>query len=168
MPESTEVFRFRWHGSHYPGSPVEELWFAIERDQRGTWWFDAYVLGRVRLSGGAPHVARFARWLLEPPPQERYESEFLLVDDEPQPGRAISWLARGATEPERIDTIELTVEVLLGREGEGGPEFLQLAPAGHAPEHGIAFQVCAELEWDPMDRTTLERTATALLTATST
>ena len=162
---SAADFRFAWQGAHYSGRPVEELWFALERDEHGDWWFAAYFLGRVWLSGGAARAAEFARWLLVPPPRQRYEKDFVLLDDEPTPGRAISWLAPDATEAERIEDTELTVEIMIGRDDDGGPEYLILQPSGHAPRQGFAFQICAELVWEPMDRAAVERTAAALLAA---
>ncbi|GAA4022205.1 hypothetical protein GCM10022247_53010 [Allokutzneria multivorans] len=155
--------RFSWLAAHYPGRPVEQLWFALDRDARGDWWFDAYFLGRVRLSGGSEHVARFASWLLKPAVDEAYERSFVLVDDEPDPGRPISWLAPGATEPARVSDTVLTVEVMIGRDEDGGPEYLMLQPSGRAPQQGFAFQICAELVWEPMDRASVERAAVALL-----
>ncbi|MCP3804831.1 hypothetical protein NLX83_36750 [Allokutzneria sp. A3M-2-11 16] len=162
---SAAGFRFAWRGSHYSGRPVEELWFALDRDERGDWLFDAYFLGRLPLSGGAEHAAAFARWLLAPPPRRRYEKDFVLLDDEPTPGRAISWLAPDSTEAERVEDTELTVEIILGRDEDDGPEYLILQPSGHAPRHGFAFQICAELVWEPMDRAAVEHTAALLLDA---
>jgi hypothetical protein len=159
-----EVFRFGWRGSHYPGRPVEDLWIAIGRDTGGAWWFDAYFIGRVRLRGGPQHVAGFARWLLTVPPENPYESEFMLIDDEPQPGQGISLLPEGTL---------LTVEVRLGREETGGPEFLQVLPSGltavlpSGQGQRAAFQVCAELECQPVDRIVLEQAAATLLAITA-
>ncbi|WP_185899548.1 hypothetical protein [Streptomyces sp. WAC07061] len=138
-------FRFGWRGSHYPGRPVEELWLAVGRDPDGGWYFDAYFLGRTPLPGGAPVAAAFARWLLAAAPEGRYEEEFLLLDGVPRSGSL------------------LTVEVLLGREEAGGPEYLQVLLSGEAGGH--AFEVCAPLECRRVVRAELEAAAQRLLGA---
>ncbi|MDK9497610.1 hypothetical protein QEZ40_002551 [Streptomyces katrae] len=143
-------FRYGWRGSHYPGEPVEDLWLAVDRDPDDGWCFDAYFLGRTALPGGAPLAAAFARWLLAAAPEGRYEEEFLLLDGEPQSGSRR--LADGAL---------LTVEVLLGREEAGGPEYLQVLLSGEVG--GRAFEVCAPLECRRVDRAELEAAANRLL-----
>lgn len=140
-------FRFGWRGRHYPGEPVEELWLAVGADGTdGTWWFDAYFVGRTTLAGGAPMAAAFARWLLADAPEGRYEEEFVLVDAEPH----------GAD-----GTRRLTVEVLLGREEAGGPEYLQVLPYGEVG--GYAFAVCAPLVCPRVVRADLDAAAARLL-----
>jgi hypothetical protein len=156
-----ELFRYQWRGSHYHGAPISDLWFALGTDD-GVWWFDAFFIGRAPLTGGAAQATAFARWLLEDPPPERYEKEFLLVEDEPMPGFGITWIPDGEHRPVHIQNTRLTVECLLGREEVGGPEYLLVVPAGHAPDQGFGFQVCAELECEPLDRCQLESTAAEL------
>jgi hypothetical protein len=128
---------------------------------------EATLVGRVELRGGAPQAAAFARWLLAARPEGPYETEFLLVDRELGAAPAIAWLPAGALEPVRIEHTTLTVEVLLGREAAGGPEYLIVEPMGFAPEQGFAFQVCEPLDCEPLDRARLEREAAALLAAAS-
>uniref|UniRef100_UPI002F907165 hypothetical protein n=1 Tax=Streptomyces sp. NBC_01001 TaxID=2903713 RepID=UPI002F907165 len=144
-------FRFGWRGSHYPGMPVDDLWLAVGQDPDGTWWFDAYFIGRVTLLGGAPRAIAFAQWLLASPPEGLYEKEFMLVDGEPQSGSRR--LANGTL---------LTVEILLGREEAGEPEYLQVLPSGEVRNY--AFEVCAPLECKRVVRAELEAAATRLLT----
>ncbi|MEU9718139.1 hypothetical protein [Streptomyces sp. NPDC047976] len=146
-------FRFGWRGSHYPGGPVEELWLAVGGEPGGGWCFDAYFIGRTPLPGGAPLAAAFARWLLAAAPEGRYEEEFLLLDGEPQSGSRR--LADGTL---------LTVEVLLGREEAGGPEYLQVLLFGEVG--GYAFEVCAPLECRRVVRAELEAAAERLLGGT--
>lgn len=143
-------FRFGWRGSHYPGMPVDDLWLAIGRGPDGTWWLDAYFIGRTTLMGGAPRAAAFAQWLLACPPEGRYEKEFMLVDSEPQSG------SRRLT-----DGTRLTVEVLLGREEAGEPEYLQVLLSGEI--RNFAFEVCAPLECRQMLRAELEAAAARFL-----
>lgn len=143
-------FRFGWRGSHYPGMPVDDLWLAVGKDPDGTWCFDAYFIGRTTLMGGAPRAAAFAQWLLACPPEGRYEKEFMLVDSEPQSG------SRQLT-----DGTRLTVEILLGREEAGGPEYLQVLLSGET--RNSAFEVCAPLECQRVLRTELEAAAARLL-----
>lgn len=163
MSVPPEIFRYGWRGSHYAGSPVVDLWFAISRDPDGGYWFDAYLVGRLRVRGGAPHLADFARWLLAERPDGPYEAEFLLVADVPQEGLGGSWLPPGGTSPEWVDDLRMSVEILIGREAAGGPEFLQVIPLGHSVGKGFGFQPCAELECEPLDRPTLDRAAARLL-----
>ncbi|WP_329383084.1 hypothetical protein OG625_20715 [Streptomyces sp. NBC_01351] len=143
-------FRFGWRGSHYAGTPVDDLWLAINKDPDGTWCLDAYFIGRTTLMGGAPRVAAFAQWLLACPPDGRYEKEFTLVDSEPQSG------SRRLT-----DGTRLTAEILLGREEAGGPEYLQVLLSGEI--HNYAFAVCAPLECQRVLRAELEAAAARLL-----
>ncbi|MGE7386917.1 hypothetical protein ACQKM2_15690 [Streptomyces sp. NPDC004126] len=143
-------FRFGWRGSHYPGAPVDDMWLAVGADPGGGWYLDAYFIGRTPLPGGAPLAAEFARWLLAPAPEGRYEEEFLLLDGEPQRGSRA--LAEGAL---------LTVEVLLGRAEAGGPEYLQVLLFGEVG--GRAFEVCAPLECGRVVRAELEAAAQRLL-----
>lgn len=148
-----EGFRFGWRGSHYAGVPVEDMWLAVGRDPDGTdgaWCFDAYFIGRTALAGGAPRAAAFARWLLAEAPAGRYEEEFTLVDAEPQSGSA-----------RLSDGTRLTVEVLLGREEAGGPEYLQVVLSGAVG--GYAFEVCAPLDCPRVLRADLEAAAARLL-----
>lgn len=143
-------FRFSWRGSHDAGMPVDDLWLAINKDPDGTWCLDAYFIGRTTLTGGAPQAAAFAEWLLACPPEGRYEKEFVLVDGEPQSGSRR--LADGA---------RLTVEILLGREEAGGPEYLQVVLSGEIRTYG--FAVCAPLECQQVLRAELEAAAARLL-----
>lgn len=55
-----------------------------------------------------------------------------------------------------------TVEILMGREEDGGPEYLQVLPSGE--KHSLAFEVCAPLECQPVPRAYLEAAAARLLT----
>ncbi|WP_327270991.1 hypothetical protein OG609_01065 [Streptomyces sp. NBC_01224] len=151
--ETEPAFRLGWRGAHYLGSPVDDLWIAIGEEPDGTWWFDAYFIGRVPLGGGAPRSAAFAQWLLATPPEGRYEKEFMLIDGEPQRGsRQIA------------DGTWLTVEVLMGREETDGPEFLQVLLSGETRVQRLAFEVCAPLECQPIHRSDLEDTIARLLT----
>ncbi|MGW6855592.1 hypothetical protein [Streptomyces xanthophaeus] len=146
------VFRFGWRGSHYPGEPVDDLWLAIGEDPDGTWCLDAYFIGPTTLTGGAPRAAAFAQWLLVSPPEGRYEKEFILVDGEPQSGSR-----------RLADGTRLTVEILLGREEAGGPEYLQVILTGEIRNY--AFAICAPLECQPVLRAELEAAAARLLTS---
>ncbi|MEU9039475.1 hypothetical protein AB0D45_31850 [Streptomyces sp. NPDC048352] len=123
---------------------------ARRRGSRGC--FDAYFIGRAALTGGAPRAAAFARWLLAAPPEGRYEDEFTLVDGEPQSGSR-----------RLADGTRLTVEVLVGREEAGGPEYLQVLLSGEVP--GGAFEVCAPLVCERVPRADLEAAAARLLTS---
>ncbi|MFE9796556.1 hypothetical protein ACFYRL_33040 [Streptomyces goshikiensis] len=145
-------FRFGWRGSHYPGLPVDDLWLAVGKDPVGAWCFDAYFIGRMTLNGGAPRAAAFAQWLLASPPEGRYEKEFMLLESEPQNG------SRRLT-----DGTRLTVEILLGREEAGGPEYLQVLLSGEIGN--AAFEVCAPLDCERVLRAELEPAAARLLTA---
>lgn len=144
------AFRFGWRGSHYPGRPVDDQWLAVGQDPDGAWYFDAYFIGRTTLSGGAPRAAAFAQWLLASPPEGRYEKEFMLVDSEPQSGSR-----------RLADGTRLTVEILLGREEAGGPEYLQVLLYGEIRNR--AFEVCAPLECRHVLRAELEAAAARLL-----
>ncbi|MDT0547565.1 MULTISPECIES: hypothetical protein [Streptomyces] len=146
-------FRLDWRGNHYSGTPVDDLWLAVFKTLDGVWWFDAYFIGRVPLRGGVARAAAFARWLLAAPPDGPYETEFVLVRGEPQAGTR--QIAEGTL---------LTVELLMGREQPGGPEFLQVLLFGETPVRHLAFEVCAPLDCQPMPRAELERAATGLLT----
>ncbi|MET7952304.1 hypothetical protein [Micromonospora sp. NPDC005324] len=146
-----ELFRFEWRGSHYVGRPVEDLWTAIGRDADGEWWFDAYYVGRLSLHGGALQAAEFARWLLAVPPDDSYESGFLLIDDEPAAARG-NW-----------NDAHLSIEFLLGRDEPGGPEYLQIIPTGYSQALKVGLSICAELECQPVSRSTLEHAARRLL-----
>ncbi|MGY0064155.1 hypothetical protein ACWY4P_48285 [Streptomyces sp. LZ34] len=152
VDETDPGFRLGWRGSHYSGRPVEDLWVAVGKDPDGTWWFDAYFIGRVTLRGGARRAAAFARWLLAPPPEGPYEKEFMLIDSEPQTGSR--HIAEGTL---------LTVEVLMGREEPGGPEFFQVLPSGETPVRRLGFEVCAPLDCQPVPRADLEHAAARLL-----
>ncbi|MFD9081845.1 hypothetical protein [Streptomyces erythrochromogenes] len=143
-------FRFGWRGSHYAGRPVDDLWFAVGKGPDGAWFFDAYFIGRTTFHGGAPRAAAFAQWLLASPPDGRYEEEFALIDGEPQAG------SRRLTDGSR-----LTVEILLGREEAGGPEYLQVLLHGETGNAG--FQVCAPLTCLRVSRSELGASAARLL-----
>ncbi|MFK0256147.1 hypothetical protein [Streptomyces sp. NPDC090445] len=147
-------FRLGWRGTHYSGMPVEDLWLAVGKAPDGSWWFDAYSIGRVTLPGGAPRAAAFAHWLLTSPPEGPYEKEFMLIHGEPQRG------SRRLT-----DGTRLTVEILMGREEAGGPEYLQMLLTGEI--RAFAFEVCAPLECRPVPRADLEAAAARLLTIAS-
>ncbi|MCX4826014.1 hypothetical protein OG883_40790 [Streptomyces sp. NBC_01142] len=146
-------FRLGWRGIRYPGMSIDDLWLAVGKAPDGTWWFDAYFIGRVTLRGGAPRAAAFAQWLLTPPPEVQYEKEFILVHGEPQ-----------CRSRQIADGTRLTIEILMGREEAGGPEYLQVLPSGETPRQGIAFEVCAPLECQPVPRADLEAAAARLLT----
>lgn len=145
-------FRFGWRGSHYPSVPVDDHWLEVGQDHVGAWYFDAYFIGRTTLSGGAPRAAAFAQWLLVSPPEGRYEKEFMLVDGEPQSGSR-----------RLADGTRLTVEILLGREEAGGPEYLQVLLFGEIGN--LAFEVCAPLECQQVLRPELEAAAARFLTS---
>ncbi|MFJ5804100.1 hypothetical protein [Streptomyces decoyicus] len=132
--------------------PVDNLWLAVGKGPAGTWCFDAYFIGRTTLTGGALRAAAFARWLLASPPEGQYEKEFMLVDGEPQSG------SRRLT-----DGTRLTVEILLGREEAGGPEYLQVLLSGEI--RNVAFEVCAPLVCQRVLRAELEPAAARLLTS---
>ncbi|AXE82256.1 hypothetical protein [Streptomyces atratus] len=150
--ETGSVFRLGWRGTHYPGTPVDDLWIAILKEPDGTWWFDAYFIGRVPLGGGAPRSAAFAQWLLATPPEGPYEKEFMLIDGERQSG--LRQIADGTL---------LTVEVLMGREETGGPESLQVLLSGETRVQRLAFEVCAPLECTLVRRSDLEDSIARLL-----
>ncbi|MDX2394976.1 hypothetical protein ACWGHM_36635 [Streptomyces sp. NPDC054904] len=143
-------FRFGWRGSHDAGTPVDDMWLAISKDPDGTWFLDAYFIGRTTLTGGAPQATAFAQWLLACPSEGPYEREFILIDSEPQSG------SRRLT-----DGTRLTVEILLGREEAGGPEYLQVLLFGGIRDY--AFPVCAPLECPRVLRPELEAAAARLL-----
>jgi hypothetical protein len=146
-----EVFRYQWHDPRPVGLP-DDWWFAIGRDDQ-QWWFNATLVGPVRLQGGAAQAAAFASWLLATPPIGPYEKEFLLVDQEPRPHFAVA------------EHTTLTIEVLLARETADGPECLTVMPTGDAPEQGFAFEWCGPLYCEPLDRVSLEEAAAKLLVA---
>ncbi|MEU7508636.1 hypothetical protein ACFZBM_17795 [Streptomyces lavendulae] len=143
-------FRFGWRGSHFPGMTVDDQWLAVGEGPVGAWYFDAYFIGRTTLSGGAPRAVAFAQWLLASPPEGRYEKEFVLVDGEPQSG------SRRLT-----DGTRLTVEILLGREEAGRPEYLQVLLSGEI--RNLPFEVCAPLECQQVIRPELEAAAARFL-----
>ncbi|MDA5284113.1 hypothetical protein [Streptomyces sp. Isolate_45] len=130
--------------------PVDDMWLAISKDPDDTWCLDSYFIGRTTLTGGAPHAAAFAHWLLACPPEGPYEKEFILIDSEPQSG------SRRLT-----DGTRLTIEILLGREEAGGPEYLQVLLFGEIRDY--AFPVCAPLECQRVLRPELEAAAARLL-----
>ena len=134
------------------------MWIAITKDDDESWWFDAYLLGRCRLSGGRQCVEDFARWLLAPVPEGVYETEFVLIDNERQTvGHAGALLGEGQY---------LNIEILLGRNESGGPESLTVVATGDTgPPSYRAFLLFAGLECEPVDRDYLERAAAELLGA---
>jgi hypothetical protein len=162
MGSGREMFRYQWRGSHFHEGPVEDLWFALGEDS-GEWWFDAFYIGRARLTGGAARAIAFAQCLLEEPPTGRYEKEFLLVHNEPW-GRGMYWKRDGQETPLRIVNTTLEVTCLLCRDIPEGAEYLTINPSGHAPEDGVGFDICAELWSKPVDRSRLRSAATTLLT----
>ena len=54
-------FELAWP-QYYAGRGEE--WFRLGRDDDGQWWYDGWLIGRGPISGGAEHVAAFARFLL--------------------------------------------------------------------------------------------------------
>ena len=134
------------------------MWIAITKDDDESWWFDAYLLGRCRLGGGRQRVDDFARWLLAPVPEEAYETEFVLIDDERQTGDHAGAVLREGQ--------YLNIELLLGRSESGGPEYLTVVPTGDTgPPSYWAFLLFDGLEYEPVDRDYLERAAAELLEA---
>lgn len=95
---------------------------------------DSFRYGAMFGSAAVRAAAEFARWLLAPRPQGQYEVEFRVVD---------AWPARGP---------EYTVEIGLGREDAGGPEYLVMWPSGYLPGIGQGADVGPELMWEPVDR----------------
>ncbi|MCY1137079.1 hypothetical protein OWR29_03650 [Actinoplanes sp. Pm04-4] len=59
-------FELAWPHDHYGPGTTE--WLTIAREPDGQWWYDGFMVGRVPISGGAEHVAAFARWLPADPP----------------------------------------------------------------------------------------------------
>ncbi|MFI6054863.1 hypothetical protein ACIBCO_32855 [Streptomyces violascens] len=145
-------FWFGRRGRPDPGTPIDDLWMAIGSAPDGSWMFDTCFIGRVAMHGGASTAAAFARWILSAPSEGRYENEFRLIDGEQQIGAGP--LADGTW---------LTVEVLMGREEHGGPEYLRLLLSGETSVQRIPFEVCAPLHCEPVPRTELQCAAARLL-----
>ncbi|MFD7167305.1 hypothetical protein [Streptomyces violascens] len=145
-------FWFGWRGRHCPGTPMDDLWVAIGAAPDGSWWFGAHSVGRVTMLGGASTAAAFARWALSAPSERRYENEFLLIEGEQQTGAGP--LAHGTW---------LTVEVLMGRQEHGEPEYLQLLLTGETSVQRIPFEVCAPLHCEPLPRAGFRCAAARLL-----
>ncbi|MCY1137080.1 hypothetical protein OWR29_03655 [Actinoplanes sp. Pm04-4] len=76
----------------------------------------------------------------------------MLKDDRPVPG---FW------SPDML----IDLDVMLGREHAGGPEYLVVWPSGYFPELKVGADISGELHWEPVDRNRLHNQATALLTA---
>ncbi|GAA2444540.1 hypothetical protein GCM10010191_71540 [Actinomadura vinacea] len=149
------VFRYAW------SDDGQERHLALGRDDDG-WWFESLPGGRTALVDGAAHLAAFARWLLEPRPDGRYEKGFPLVRGAPA-GAVTERAGDGSAVPRET---ALDVDVYLCRDEPDGPERLLAFPSASIVGTRTSYPAAPELVASPLDRPRLRSAAGALLEAT--